>query len=189
MQAYETLRDPGKRAQYDALKNTDFDMNGGSGYAAQGPWSGRPGCNPTMDEWETQFDEWLKRMQSQFGEDVADAERIRKERAGAERLARAEAWEREKREAVQVKQRSYRIKKRTEDARHARQAATLRRFWQGRPKFTWQDAAVGAVFCLFTAGLALQWKRYILEVKTVANGGVINEQQREQQEDSELAAA
>ena len=115
-----------------------------------------------MDEWERQFDEWIKKMNNQYGEYAADTERIRKERASAERRSRAAAWEREKREAFEVKARSARLRRRAETAKHIRHATTLRKFWQGRTVFTWQDAAVGTAFLFTSIGLAYHWKTNIL---------------------------
>lgn len=169
LQAYETLRDPAKRIQYDALKSINFEdpFSGASASGRPegtpyGPWSARPGHNPTMDEWERQFDEWIKKMNNQYGENAADTERIRKERASAERRSRAAAWEREKREAFEVKARSTRLRRRAETAKHIRHATILRKFWQGRTVFTWQDAAVGAAFLCTSIGLAYHWKTNIL---------------------------
>jgi hypothetical protein len=101
-------------------------------------------------------------MNNQYGEYAADTERIRKERANAERRLRAQAWEREKMEASEVKNRSARVQRRAENAKYVRQAATMRKFWQGRSVLTWQDAAVGAVFVLVSVGVAYHWKTRIL---------------------------
>jgi len=115
-----------------------------------------------MDEWERQFEEWIKRMNNQYGEYAADTERIRKERANAERRSRAAAWEREKMEAFEVKERSIRLRRRAETAKYRRQATILRKFWQGRSVLTWQDAAVGAAFLFLSVGVAYHWKTKIL---------------------------
>lgn len=164
LQAYETLKDPSRRSQYDALKNMDFEAPGGGPWGGAGRWSApgpRPGAaNPTMDDWERHFEEWMRRMGNTWGK--GETERLRKERGAAERRRRAEAWDREKREAVGVKARSERIKRRAAAAREARHAAVLQRFWQGRPALQWQDAAVGAAFVLLTAGLAVHWKTQLL---------------------------
>jgi hypothetical protein len=119
-----------------------------------------------MDEWERQFEEWMKRMKYQYGDDAADTERIRKERANTERRNRAAAWEREKMEAFEVKQRSTRLRRRAETAKYSRQATILRTFWQGRSVLTWHDAAVGAAFVFLSAGVAYHWKTRILADST-----------------------
>jgi curved DNA-binding protein CbpA len=155
LDAYETLKDARKRAQYDALRRASFDSSqafdvwAGTGYARQ---------RAAAHDWERQFDEWMRRMRQEFGEFGADSERIRQERASDERVARAEAWEREKKEAKEIRLRSARVKRRAEDAEQARRAAVLRRFWQAHPGFTWQDAAVGSIFVLSSVGLALYWR-------------------------------
>lgn len=110
-------------------------------------------------------------MKSEFGEEfgATDSERIRRERASAERVARAEAWEREKKEAKEIRLRSARVKRRAEDAAQARRAATLRRFWQAHPGFTWQDAVVGSLFVLSSVGLALYWRGVVRERTSSGN--------------------
>lgn len=105
-------------------------------------------------------------MNNQYGEYAADTERLRKERANAERRSRAAAWEREKMEAVEVKHRTARLRRRAEIAKYVRQATTLRKFWQGRSVITWQDAAVGAAFLFVSVGVAYHWKTRILGENT-----------------------
>ena len=110
-------------------------------------------------------------MENKYGEDGADAERLRRERSSAETRARAVAWAREKAEAVDVKARSARIRQRAEVAKNKRHAAVLRRFWQARTGVTWQDVAVGTAFLLFCSGIAVHWKMRILGGVVGGGGG------------------
>lgn len=100
-----------------------------------------------QQSWESAFDEWMRRHGADFA-DFGEGEQVKRERANAEIRARAAAWEREKAEAAENKLRMERQKVKTEDARHARQAATLRRFWQTRSGVTWQDGVILSSFLL-----------------------------------------
>ena len=166
LEAYEVLRDPVKRSQYDALRlagySEDGSASGPSGFpgTAHGAWGA--GRGSSEEDWERAFDEWLHRQGMHDAEYDAEKDRIRQERMNARRRQAAEAWEEEKAAAVGQKLRSARVRQRAEDARHARQAAVLRRFWQGHSGITWQDAAVGAVFLAGSASLAYYWKRHII---------------------------
>jgi hypothetical protein len=153
-----------KNVGFDPATSSGWDSSGGTPY---GPWSARPGHNPTVDEWERHFDEWIKKMNSQYGEDAADTERLRRERANAEHRSRQAAWEREKMDAVEVKHRTARLQRRAETAKHIRQATTLRKFWQGRSAATWQDAVVGAAFLFVSVGVAYHWKTKLLAPPTI----------------------
>jgi len=161
LRAYETLRDPDKRAQYDVLRRRKPTIAQTGGRAA----SGDPSWGHIhVDEWERAFDEWAQRMQDEFGGPYssAEAEELRRERHAAGRIARAEAWKREKLAAAANKLRSERVRRRAEDAKHARHAATLRKFWQGRSNLTWQDAVVGFLFFAITAGATMQLHQHFI---------------------------
>jgi curved DNA-binding protein CbpA len=164
LEAYEVLRDPGKRAQYDALRRAGFPAAGDSD-AGGGPWGQRPGSGGSEDDWERAFDEWLRRQGDHWGDSGADSERARRarERMGDTRRARAAAWEEEKAAAAENKVRGERVRWRALDAKHARQAAVLRRFWQTHTGLTWHDAAVGALFVAGSVGLACFWRGRIID--------------------------
>lgn len=53
--------------------------------------------------------------------------------------------------------RAERVRLRTENARAARHAESMRRFWQTRPGVTWQDAALLGIFAGGMYGLLLAW--------------------------------
>jgi len=154
--AYEVLRDPAKRAEYDLLRRSKPTPSGFPDSAADWGFRGPAG----EDDWERAFDAWARRMQEEFGGYSGESEELKRERESAERIARAAAWEREKQEAALNKLRGQRIRQRAEDAKHARQAAVLRRYWQGRRGVTWQDIVVGVVFAACTAGAAYNIKQH-----------------------------
>ena len=116
--------------------------------------------------------------------DHAD-ERAGRERSAAERLARAAAWELEKEEAKLNKVRAERLKRRTEDARHARHAATLRRFWHTHHGVTRQDMALVALVALSAVGLALVWRGHLQRGGERRRSGGDGGEQRRKAEDSQ----
>lgn len=142
------LKDPGKRASYDMLRRhapSSFTDRSTSGAQRSG-----------FDERQF-WEEFTRRMQK---EEEATGQGSSKRRAdpAADAKAWAEAWEREKQEAKENKVRGERLRRKTQQAKQVRQAATLRQFWQSHPGITWQDAVVAVVFVSSSIGLALQWK-------------------------------
>eukprot|EP00887_Chlorella_sp_A99_P000835 scaffold5.g835.t1 len=160
-EAYEVLRDDSRRRQYDAMRRGG-DLGGGGGlgggYAA-GPIR-QPGVN-TADI-DAAFDAWFKRMSEHLKDH--EEQRAAHERCDAERVARAAAWELEKQEAKLNRVRAERLRRRTEDARNARHASTLRRFWQTHHGFTRQDAVFLVLVAASTAGLAWAWRLHLQRV-------------------------
>ncbi|BDA42407.1 probable chaperone protein DnaJ at N-terminal half [Coccomyxa sp. Obi] len=131
-EAYEVLRDAGKRSSYDSLRQG----LGGAGAHSSSAW--RPGA----DNFEDAFDSWFHRQGFKRSMDEQMDEQIRKERREATYRARAAAWEAEKAEAQANKERFERVRWRTANARAARHAQVLRRFWHTSQGLVWQDALV-----------------------------------------------
>lgn len=152
LQAYETLKDPIKRKHYDNARN-------GILYP---PWDSSSYRSGDAS-WDTTFNDFAKRAKSDFHEYRAEGERLWKERNTAERIARRKAWEREKQAAAANKERVQRILHRTDQARFARHATVMRKFWQSHAGFTWQDAVAGILFLGTTTLVALYWKQYVIQ--------------------------
>jgi hypothetical protein len=113
-------------------------------------------------------------MESEFGNYGAGAsEDLRRERDGAERRARAAAWQLEKEEAVENIKRTARVRRRGEEARLRRQAAELRRFWQTHGGATRQDVAAVIVFLIGSAGIAFAWRARLQPAREEEPGIVV----------------
>lgn len=146
--AYEVLRDPTKRAAYDAartgLGKPDFGSSMG--------WT--PSSKPGADPFEEAFQRWWR--DQGMGPEQEDPQ-MRREREAAEMRARAAAWENEKLEAAENRARFARVRQRTATAKAVRNARHLARFWQTQGRLTWQDAAVCSLFAASLAGIAQLW--------------------------------
>ncbi|KAK9909641.1 hypothetical protein WJX75_005462 [Coccomyxa subellipsoidea] len=131
-EAYEVLRDDGRRASYDSLRR------GLGGLGAQGPYSPSSAWRPGADDFEEAFASWFERQGFKRSMD----EQTMKERREAMHRARSAAWEAEKAEAQANKERFERVQWRTKNARAMRHAQVLRRFWHTSQGLVWQDALV-----------------------------------------------
>jgi curved DNA-binding protein CbpA len=160
--AYEVLREPGKRAQYDLVRSAGFNPTSTEAAGFTSAWPRHAPGGATSDaSWERAFDEWERRMKEEFGGWAAESETMRQEREHAQRRARAEAWEREKAEASFTRERVSRLKRKTEAARAMRHAMVLRRFWQTHSGITKWDVAVVALFLGTCGGVAFQWRSVV----------------------------
>lgn len=130
-EAYEVLRDAGRRSSYDSLRR-------GLGAAGHTSSAWRPGA----DNFEDAFDSWFHRQGFKRSMDEQMDEQVRKEQREATYRTRAAAWEAEKAEAQANKDRFERVRWRTANARAARHAQVLRRFWHTSQGLVWQDALV-----------------------------------------------
>ncbi|KAK9845981.1 hypothetical protein WJX81_007561 [Elliptochloris bilobata] len=144
-EAYEVLRDKGRRAAYDGLHS-----DGGTFKGAE-RW-GNPGRSG-----EDEFDEWVADWFRRQGFGPAAEEEFQEERRQAQRMAAAAAWEAEKAEARVNKERGERLRARADVARAARHARVLRRFWHTSSGLVWQDAAVLALLTSSVVGAACLW--------------------------------
>lgn len=157
LNAYEVLRDPGKRAQYDGRTSrghptrpydpSDFSKRSTAGHE----W---PRASTSAEAWERVFSAWERRMKEEFGEFAEDSERWRREKEEAQRIARQKAWKREKMEAQYTKMRRERVRLRAEQAKAVRHATVLRQFWQTHAGITRQDCMAALAFISFGMGLA-----------------------------------
>eukprot|EP00884_Botryococcus_braunii_P016316 jgi/Botrbrau1/3368/Bobra.0337s0009.1 len=145
VEAYEVLRNPQKRKEYDRLRQR----------LGQEPFPHARGRNwrrPSDESLDEFYKQWMARHG--FGE--------AKERAKAKRerdnIFRARtAWEEEKASATFTKARAERLRQRTQEARVKRQAAMLRAFWQTHHGVTRQDAAALLSFMVATVGVWHLW--------------------------------
>lgn len=149
LEAYEVLKDPGKRASYDLLRRHNPVSFGDCSTT---------GSQKTGFDERQYWEEFTRRMQKEYESTQQVYSSKRRGDPAADARAWAEAWEREKQEAKENKARGARLRRKTQYAKQARQAATLRRFWQSHPGFTWQDVAVAVMFVTSSVGLALNWK-------------------------------
>ncbi len=62
---------------------------------------------------------------------------------------------------LSLQARAERLRQRTEDARHLRHAAILRRFWQTHGGLTWWDAGFISAATLTVVGLGYAWKLHL----------------------------
>lgn len=155
-EAYEILKDTGKRRQYDAMRAAGEGAGGESG-AGWGPTGTRHGQSEA--DFDRNFEAWWK---SRFGDFQGQSRgQYGAERDRAARAARRAAWEAEKAEAWRTLARGERLRRRADAARAVRHAAVLRRFWHTHGGVTWPDVAVAAAFALGTAGLALVWRSHL----------------------------
>ncbi|KAL4425686.1 hypothetical protein ABPG75_009702 [Micractinium tetrahymenae] len=170
-EAYSILRDEGRRAQYDRMRATGF-AGGAADFEAGGAAGGygMPWGQPSMDarDFDKAFEEWWKKMSDEFQD--YEEQQFARERMSAERMARAAAWEWEKREAKANKVRVEKLKWRTEEARLQRHASVLRRFWQTHSGFTLADALVAGLFLAGAAGVAWTWKGVVREARQQQQG-------------------
>jgi DnaJ-class molecular chaperone len=113
LSAYEVLRDPARRALYDTLRLSGADA---AAAGAQGAWwaPGGPGAAAAARDFDSAFEEWLKRMGGDFDFDfdAAEGARVRRERAAAALRRRAEAWAAEKADAAGVRARGRQLRAR-----------------------------------------------------------------------------
>lgn len=154
--AYEVLRDPVKRAQYDKSlfgEGKRGSLNSQHGFEGPFEWKNAP---PGTDEaWERMFHEWERRMKQEFGEFATDSEKLRREREEAQKVLRKEAWKREKMEAKANKARMQRVQVRAEQAKAVRHANILRKFWQTHYGITKWDALAALTFLSFGIGISI----------------------------------
>lgn len=149
--AYEVLRDPARRTQYDVAR---------SAATVDGSSPGYPGGYYQPGVSEDAFEEAFKRFWEKHGANWQRAaqQEPRRKSTKEQEMEQAAAWEAEKREAKLNKARFERVKKRTQQARHVRQAQTLRKVWQTHGRVTWVDVAVAAATTATAAFLFSLWQ-------------------------------
>ncbi|CAK0770208.1 hypothetical protein CVIRNUC_003744 [Coccomyxa viridis] len=138
--AYEVLRDAGRRSSYDALRSGYGGFEGSQSSSSHGAhWK------PGEDNFDDFLNKWWQRQgfKREFEEKMD--EQMRKERAEATLRARAAAWEAEKAEAQANRERFERQRWRTKNARAARHARILQKFWHTNSGLVWQDGLVAAM--------------------------------------------
>ncbi|KAL3152349.1 hypothetical protein ABBQ32_001412 [Trebouxia sp. C0010 RCD-2024] len=163
-EAYEVLKDPGKRATYDAIKDgfpgrTSSPYSEGTATYTETSYTYyKPsGGTPEQDPFDEFFAKWWAKREHEFRGFSHMEEEVRRERRRAEHMARAAAWQLEKEEAEEAKARHQRVKAKAQQARAARQAATLRKFWHTHSGVTWQDAVLVSLFTGSMLGLGYYW--------------------------------
>lgn len=149
--AYATLRDPAKRALYDASIGLGRPSAGGGGF---GPPS--PGSRPASDSFDAAFDRWWRAQGFASPEpDAAAKDRARKMDAEAA----AAAWRHELKAAAEAKARFERSVAAARAARAQRHASVLKKFWVAKPRLIVVDGIALVALVGALAGVAAAWPR------------------------------